>query len=105
MEGGTDELGGPAGTKEDGGGPVSCSLSERNVRGMGRPWVGGGTRADWGGTVFILCAKECGWKCRGKGGGGASLGAVSVDEDVGVKKDVAAGGELWEMGVYAAEKE
>lgn len=73
MEGGTDELGGPAGTKEDGGGPVSCSLSERNVRGMGRPWVGGGTRADWGGTVFILCAKECGWKCRGKGGGGQAL--------------------------------
>ena len=100
--GGTDELGGPTGTKEDGGGPVSCSLSERNVRGMGRPWVGGGLDLG-GGTVFILCVQECGWKCRGRGG--ASLGEVSVYEDVGVKKDVAAGGELWEMGVYAAEKE
>ncbi|TNN87885.1 hypothetical protein EYF80_001849 [Liparis tanakae] len=33
--GGRDKLGGLQGWR----GPVSCSLSERNVRGMGRPWV------------------------------------------------------------------
>lgn len=104
MEGGTDELGGPAGTEEDGGGPVSCSLSERNVRGMGRPWVGGGL-GPIGGVRFLFCVRRSVDGNVGERGGGASLGAVSVDEDVGVKKDVAAGGELWEMGVYAAEKE
>ena len=65
--GGTDELGGPTGTKEDGGGLVSCSLSERNVRGMGRPWVGGGLDLG-GGTVFILCVQDGGWPCNGWGG-------------------------------------
>lgn len=48
--GGTDKLGGLQGWR----GPVSCSLSERNVRGMGWPWVVGGL---WPGgfTVPLLC--------------------------------------------------
>lgn len=33
---------------------MSCSLSERNVRGMGWPWVVGGLRSG-GGVWFLNC--------------------------------------------------
>lgn len=54
-------------------GPVSCSLSERNVRGMGWPWVVGGLRPQrLGGGGVRGGHFERAWM--DVGGGGASVG-------------------------------
>lgn len=56
---------------------MSCSLSERNVRGVGLPWrVGGsvlGEGGEDGGEVLCVRCREGGTACLDKGGVGGVL--------------------------------
>lgn len=96
--------GGPQGRRRMEGAQCRAPCLRGTCEAWGGPgWEGG--LGPIGGVRFLFCVRRSVDGNVGERGGGASLGAVSVDEDVGVKKDVAAGGELWEMGVDAAEKE